>query len=124
MLSAFILLYLFIQSQNIRSPLRQLEESSDEIIILHLNDVHCAVNYTIGYDGYVLYHDELMKKYSNVICEDVGNHIQGGTFGSISEGNAIINIMNKVRFDVAILGNHELDYGIKRLLQLENNITS
>ena len=32
--------------------------------------------------------------------------------------------MNKVRFDVAILGNHEFDYGVERLSQLENNITS
>ena len=124
MLRGFILLYLLIQAHNIRSPLRQLEDSSDEIIILHLNDVHCGVNNTIGYDGFVLYRDELMKKYPNIICVDVGDHIQGGILGSISEGDAIINIMNKIGFDVAILGNHEFDYGVERLSQLEKNITS
>ena len=124
MLNTFILLYLFIQAKSIISPFRQLEESSGEIIILHLNDVHCGVNDTIGYDGFVLYRDELMKKNPNIICVDVGDHVQGGTLGSISEGSAIIDIMNKVGFDVAILGNHEFDYGVERLSQLENNITS
>ena len=124
MLNTFILLYLFIQAKSIISPFRQLEESSDEIIILHLNDVHCGVNDTIGYDGFVLYRDELLKKNPNIICVDVGDHVQGGTLGSISEGSAIIDIMNKVGFDVAILGNHEFDYGVERLSQLENNITS
>ena len=57
MLNTFILLSLFIQSKSIISPFRQLEESSDEIIIYHLNDVHCGVNETIGYDGFVLYRD-------------------------------------------------------------------
>jgi len=124
MLNTFILLYLLIQAKSITSPFRQLQESSDEIIILHLNDVHCGVNDTIGYDGFVLYRDELMKKNPNIISVDVGDHVQGGTLGSISEGGAIIDIMNKVGFDVAILGNHEFDYGVERLKQLENNITS
>ena len=38
MLNTFILLYLFIQAKSIISPFRQLEDSSDQIIILHLND--------------------------------------------------------------------------------------
>ena len=44
--------------------------------------------------------------------------------GSISDGTAIIDIMNKVGFDVSILGNHEFDYGIEELSILGENITS
>ena len=66
----------------------------------------------------------MSKNYSNIISVDVGDHIQGGTLGSISDGTAIIDIMNKVGFDVAILGNHEFDYGIEQLSKLEENITS
>ena len=39
----------------------------DDLIILHVNDVHCGINDTIGYDGFVLYRDELKKKYKYVI---------------------------------------------------------
>ena len=119
-----LICFLIIQANNFLSPKRHLEDSSDDIIILHLNDVHCGVNDTIGYDGFALYRDELYEKYPNIISVDVGDHIQGGTLGSISDGSAIINIMNKVGFDVAILGNHEFDYGIEQLSKLEENITS
>ena len=124
MLKFFLIFYLFIQAKNISSSIRNLQDSSDDIIIMHLNDVHCGVNDTIGYDGFVLYRDELKKKNPNIITVDVGDHIQGGTMGSISEGSAIIDIMNKVGFDVAILGNHEFDYGTEQLSKLKQNITS
>ena len=108
----------FIISQNLDE-----DELSDDIVILHVNDVHCGINDTIGYDGFVLYREEMKKKYKNVICVDVGDHIQGGALGTISNGISIIKIMNEVGFDVATLGNHEFDYGIEQLRNLENNIT-
>ena len=30
---------------------RKLDDRSDDIVIIHLNDVHCGLNYSIGYDG-------------------------------------------------------------------------
>ena len=32
---------------------RNLQTKSDDIVILHLNDVHCGINDTIGYDRFV-----------------------------------------------------------------------
>ena len=102
---------------------RKLDDLSDDIVIIHLNDVHCGLNDTIGYDGFVLYRDELKKKYKNVITVDVGDHSQGAVLGAITEGEAIIEIMNKVGFDVVTIGNHEFDYGIEQLHNL-NSLTS
>ena len=102
---------------------RKLDDLSDDIVIIHLNDVHCGLNDTIGYDGFVLYRDELKKKYKNVITVDVGDHSQGAVLGAITEGEAIIEIMNKVGFDVVTIGNHEFDYGIEQLHKL-NSLTS
>jgi len=126
----FLLISIFslqkeILSYSIKSRLiRNLDELSEDIVILHINDVHSGINNTIGYDGFELYYDELKSTYKNIIKVDVGDHIQGGIIGSISEGDAIIQIMNKVGFDVATIGNHEFDYGIEQLLKLEKNITS
>ena len=110
------------QEQTINN-IKRLEES-DDIVIIHTNDVHCGVNNTIGYDGFVLYRNELKQKYKNIITVDIGDSIQGGTLGAISEGTAIIELMNKVGYDISIIGNHEIDYGIPKLLELENNLTS
>ena len=90
-------------------------EKSDDIIILHTNDVHCGVQDTIGYDGLMLYKKQLLNKYNNVILVDAGDHIQGGTMGLITNGEAIIEIMNKLGYEVATVGNHEFDYGISQL---------
>ena len=125
MLKILLTIYLIFQAKSALSQTRQLQASSDEdIIILHINDVHCGVNDTIGYDGFYLYREELKRNYSNAITVDVGGHIEGGTMGSISDGSAIIEIMNEVGFDVTNLGNHEFDYGVEQLMKLKQNISS
>lgn len=96
-------------------PSRNLADLSDDIIILHTNDVHCGIMNKIGYDGLMLYKNELKKKYKYVLTVDVGDHIQGGTIGLISKGEDIITIMKEIGYDVAILGNHEFDYGVEQL---------
>ena len=90
-------------------------KNSDDIVILHTNDVHCGVTDTIGYDGLMLYKKQLQKKYENVLLVDAGDHIQGGTIGLLTHGKAIIEIMNKLKYDVVTLGNHEFDYKIPEL---------
>ena len=117
-----------LSKKNLKKNKRKLapEESvlSDDIVIIHINDVHCGLNDTVGYDGFALYREELKKQYKNVISVDVGDHVQGGTLGAISDGEAIINIINEIGFDVSILGNHEFDYGIEQLEKLKGEISS
>ena len=125
----FIFLILIVQIAYINlSPIkrdkRKLDDKSNDIVIIHLNDVHCGLNDTIGYDGFVLYRDELKEKYNNVITVDVGDHIQGGTLGAITGGKAIIELMNKINFDVNIIGNHEFDYTIENLKDLNSDINT
>ena len=44
------------------NPKRELSDSrSDDIIILHTNDVHCGVQDSIGYDGLMLYKKTIIK---------------------------------------------------------------
>ena len=42
---------------------RKLDDLSDDIVIIHLNDVHWGFNDTIGCDGFVLYRYDLKKLY-------------------------------------------------------------
>ena len=83
-----------------------------------------VVESTIGYDGFVLYREEMKQECNHVLTVDVGDHLQGGTLGAISEGEAIIKIMNEVGFDVVTLGNHEFDYGKEQLEKLGQEISS
>ena len=53
---------------------------------------------------------------------DAGDHIQGGAIGILSQGLDIIDIMNKIEYDVVALGNHEFDYGIDQLKKCEEKL--
>ena len=123
-LTLFLIIIFVSISHNTNQTLRRIEEKTCDIAILHINDVHCGIDTTIGYDGLVLYRKEMEQKCNHVLTVDVGDHLQGGTLGAISEGEAIIKIMNQVGFDVVTLGNHEFDYGKEQLEKLGNNISS
>lgn len=91
------------------------EATSDDIIILYENDVHCAVE---GYSKLAAMKKELSETYTNVGVVSVGDFVQGGTLGAVSKGEYIVNLMNKVGYDAIALGNHEFDYQLPRLNEL------
>jgi len=108
---------------------RNLEEKienklSDDIIILFTNDIHCGIMDNIGYDGLSLYKKELKEKYKTVLIVDTGDAIQGGAIGILSKGEDIVNIMNLIHYDIAILGNHEFDYGIDQIKYISQKLNN
>lgn len=92
-------------------------EQTQDIVILFTNDVHCAVDGSIGYAGLAAYRNEA-KKDAAVALVDVGDAIQGAPVGTVSKGEDIIGLMNAVGYDAAIPGNHEFDYGVDRFIEL------
>lgn len=95
---------------------------STDIVILYTNDVHCAVDESIGYAGVAAYKAEMLKTNKYVTLVDNGDAIQGGILGTLSNGSYIIDIMNKVGYDIAVPGNHEFDYGMSRFLSLAKKL--
>ena len=91
-------------------------------MILHLNYVHCDIKDTIGYDGFVLFHDELKKNYTNVSKLSMQESYSRWFFWSNIWWSAIIDILNEIGLDVAILGNHEFYFGVEQLLELKTSI--
>ena len=88
---------------------------TDTVVILYENDVHCAVE---GYSKLAAMKNELLETHTNVGVVSVGDFVQGGTLGAVSKGEYIVNLMNKVGYDAIALGNHEFDYQIPRLNEL------
>ena len=91
------------------------EATSDDIIILYENDVHCAVE---GYSKLSAMKNELKQMYKHVGVVSCGDYIQGSSLGAISRGEYIIELMNLVGYDAVTLGNHEFDFRLDRLQEL------
>ena len=89
-----------------------------ETVILYTNDVHCAID---DYPVLAAYRAELMARGKNVVTVDAGDAIQGEVIGSITKGEAVVDIMNAVGYDYAVPGNHEFDYGMETFLDLAQN---
>ena len=87
-------------------PSEQQEEKNGSVIILYTSDVHCAVNEGFGYTGLAAIRDSFENKGYETILVDNGDAVQGDVLGSLTEGEAVIGLMNDLRYDVAIPGNH------------------
>ncbi|MCL2202762.1 MAG: 5'-nucleotidase C-terminal domain-containing protein [Defluviitaleaceae bacterium] len=99
-------------------------EGSVTIRILHTNDVHGrfigtepgARTPTIGIDRIAAIYAATV----NAILVDAGDAITGMPFVTLTQGINAINLMNAAGYRLMVTGNHEYNYGIDRLLELEN----
>lgn len=89
-----------------------------ETVILYTNDVHCAIE---DYPVLAAYRADLLSQGKKVVVVDAGDAIQGEVIGALTEGEAIVDIMNTVGYDYAVPGNHEFDYGMDVFLDLAQN---
>lgn len=87
-------------------------EEAKEIVILYTNDVHCGVTDGMGYAGVARVKAAYEAAGKEVILVDNGDANQGDVIGTLSKGEAIVELMNEVGYDVATIGNHEFDYGM------------
>ena len=90
---------------------------SKPLVVLFTSDVHCGIDTNWGYAS--LY---AVKQYyaadNYVLLVDDGDAIQGEPVGTMTRGDAIIDIMNALEYDIAIPGNHDFDYGMDTFLEL------
>lgn len=102
--------------------LAEEEAAPADIVVLYTNDVHCGIDGDFGYSNLVAYEKEMAAAGSYVTLVDAGDAIQGGPYGSLTDGQAIVDIMNKAGYDVATMGNHEFDYKMDRFLEIAKEL--
>ena len=93
-------------------------EKNGDIMILFTSDIHCGVDQGFGLAGLKQVRDTLEAEGYATLLVDDGDAIQGEPMGTLSKGEAIVDLMNAMHYDVAIPGNHEFDYGMDRFLEL------
>ena len=86
-----------------------------ETVVIYTNDIHCAID---DYPVIAAYKADLESQGKKVVLVDAGDAIQGEIIGAMTEGYAVVDIMNAVGYDYAVPGNHEFDYGMETFLEL------
>ena len=93
-------------------------EKNGDVVILYTSDIHCGIDQGFGYAGLKQIRDTYEAQGYTTLLVDNGDAIQGEAVGTLSKGEAIIDLMNAIGYDVAIPGNHDFDYGMEQFLDL------
>lgn len=91
------------------------------IKIIHTNDIHGRVEMDlksgVGMGKFVSKIKEIRAKHSTLLL-DAGDTVHGLPVVAISRGRAMIEIMNEMKYDAMVPGNHDFNYGRERLMEL------
>ncbi len=93
------------------------------LAILHTNDTHSHLDPEAegprqGWGGIARRATllrRLRRKYAHHLLVDAGDFFQGTPYFNFWKGQLEIEVMNRLGYDVATIGNHEFDYGIDNL---------
>ena len=89
------------------------------IVIVFENDVHGTID---GYAKFAGLRNQQLTVTPYVTSVSCGDFVQGDVVASFSKGENIIDIMNKVKYDVITLGNHEFGFGMSQLKHLTESL--
>jgi 5'-nucleotidase / UDP-sugar diphosphatase len=96
-----------------------------EIRILHVNDFHgfAAPYRPLGSDrlqggiAYLAARAEVLRREKSSLLLSAGDMIQGNNWANLFQGASVIELMNAMRFDAMVVGNHEFEFGQEALRQ-------
>jgi len=116
-----------VAAGTISSPLDMFAGNSNQqqLTILHTNDVHSHIEPFAADDkkypglGGAEYRatiiDTIRIQKSNTLVLDAGDIFQGTPYFNFFQGDLEIDLMNKMKYDAATIGNHDFDGGIDTL---------
>lgn len=100
------------------------------LVILHTNDTHSTIfplhanladTMKAGRGGYmrrVALLERERKAEPDLLLFDSGDFSQGSPYYTMFKGEVEIGLMNMMRYDAAVIGNHEFDFGLDNMARI------
>lgn len=82
--------------------------------IYSLNDLHGAIDTLAAISGYI------KTDKDNNIKIATGDMFQGTAISNLSKGRIIVDILNEMKLDAFVIGNHEFDWGLDVIAQYKD----
>jgi 5'-nucleotidase/UDP-sugar diphosphatase len=92
------------------------------ITILHTNDMHARAiegKAEIGYSRIATLVADAKAANPNTLVLDAGDALHGLPFANLEQGASIVKLMGASGYDYMTTGNHDYNYGLARLLELQ-----
>ena len=99
-------------------------DGHETLTIVHVNDVHGRMEEndydgTLGYPKMKTFLDGLKEENPNLLLLHAGDSFHGTIPANLTEGEAVVEVMNAMEFDAMVPGNHDFNFGYERLLELK-----
>ena len=117
-LALTLLLTVLLTAQALGQGAEALPGFQRDVVVLFTSDVHCGADQNFTFAGLQAIRETAEAAGNQVLLVDDGDAIQGEAIGLLTTGRGILELMNAMKYDVVIPGNHEFDYGTDRFLQL------
>lgn len=100
-----------------------INTKNSQITLFSTNDIHGRLiedkkQKTAGIQNVAAY----LKKQNYDLLLDAGDLIQGTSLNDFDQGNTIAKIAKEMKYDAIAVGNHEFDFGLNNLLNINQNI--
>jgi len=115
-----VLSFILVPIQNIAFA----QEQTVKLTIVHTNDVHSRIegddSELIGFPRFATFIKQVKEENPNTLILDAGDITHGTPDVNITQGEAMIDLMNKIGYDAMAPGNHDFNYGYNRLVELKS----
>ena len=97
------------------------DAAARELVLIQTNDTHSQIDPNDkGFGGIarrMAVVDSIRAVHPDALLIDSGDAVQGTLFFTIYGGEVEMKMMNELGYDIAILGNHDFDNGVKPLVK-------
>ena len=107
-----------------------LSAQNKKLVVIHTNDTHSCImpvkETTLerlvadkgGFVRRVSYVKEERESNPDMLLFDSGDWCQGSPFYTLYKGEVEVKLMNLMKYDAAVIGNHEFDYGLEAMAEM------
>lgn len=114
-------------SQDISISSSHPGKENGQVAVYCINDTHGAMvedkaNYQLGMakiSGFITGSLPSGLNRSDAVVLSAGDMFQGNAYSALSKGESMVAAMNATGFDAMAVGNHEFDWGVDRLIKLQ-----
>ena len=100
---------------DVLSYLDRMVQPERSIVVLFDSDPHCRID---GYPYFAGMREPTAADSAHVALVSCGDVLQGGLAGSITHGQAIVDILKHIPYEAITLGTHDFDYPRSHIRQL------
>lgn len=126
LLKKIVVLIMFVSISILVSCDIDTIDKNANVYVVATNDMHCAYendekNNTIGFEYIAGGIEILVENNSNYILVDAGDAIQGDTMEMKAKSDYILKLIDELKYDVLIPGEHEFDFGMEKFMEITTN---